>query len=365
MSCSNPLSRDEALAERIFHGALAALELHGMYLGRRLGLYAALRARGASTAGELARTAGIDARYAREWLEQQAVAGVLEVEDVAAAEEARRFHLPADHASVLLDEEHPTYSAALAEMLAGVGGAIERVVDAYRTGQGVDYVHYGAAFRDGQGDVNRPVFARDLVQRWLPALADLDARLRAQPAARVADVACGTGHSTIALGAAYPKAEVTGFDLDAASVEDARRNAERAGSRVRFARADATELAAAGPFELILVLEALHDMARPTEALAALRKALAPEGSVIVVDERVADRFSAPGDPVERIMYGWSIVHCLPASRCEPPSEALGTVLRADTVRRCAENAGFASCEVLPVEHPVFRVYRLREGAAS
>jgi predicted methyltransferase len=102
-------------------------------------------------------------------------------------------------------------------------------------------------------------------------------------------------------------------------------------------------------------------MARPTDALAALRKALAPGGSLIVVDERVADRFTAPGDPVERIMYGWSIVHCLPASRCEHDSEALGTVLRADTVRRCAEAAGFARCEVLPIEHPIFRAYRLRE----
>jgi ubiquinone/menaquinone biosynthesis C-methylase UbiE len=286
---------------------------------------------------------------------------VLEVEDASAPEDARRFRLPAEHASVLLEEEHPTYSAALAEMLAGVGGAIERVVDAYRTGAGVEYAHYGAAFRCGQGDVNRPVFANDLVQRWLPEIADLEARLRALPPARIADVACGTGFSTIALAKAYPDADVVGFDLDAASVEDARRNAEAAGSRARFARADAAELAAAGPFDLILVLESLHDMARPTDALAALRKALAPRGSLIVVDERVAERFTAPGDPVERIMYGWSIVHCLPASRCEHPSEALGTVLRADTVKRCATAAGFARCEVLPVEHPIFRAYRLRE----
>jgi ubiquinone/menaquinone biosynthesis C-methylase UbiE len=364
MSCSTTLTRDEALAERIFHAAIAALELHGIYLGRRLGLYAVLRERGAMAPGELARAAGIDARYAREWLEQQAVAGLLEVDDPAAPAEARRFRLPAEHAHVLLDEDHATYSAALAEMLAGVGGAIEQVVDAYRSGGGVEYARYGAAFRCGQGDVNRPVFGNDLVRRWLPSIADLDARLRAG-GARIADVACGTGHSTIALANAYPAADVVGFDLDAASIDDARRHADAAGSRARFARADAVDLAAAGPFDLILVLESLHDMARPTEALAALRKALTPSGSLIVVDERVAERFTAPGDAVERIMYGWSIVHCLPASRCEHPSEALGTVLRADTVKRCAANAGFARCEVLPVEHPIFRVYRLREGEAS
>ena len=96
--------------------------------------------------------------------------------------------------------------------------------------------------------------------------------------------------------------------------------------------------------------------------MSAARLALLPfENLSFVVDERVADRFTAPGDAVERIMYGWSIVHCLPAARCEHPSEAL----RADTVRRCAANAGFARCEVLPVEHPIFRVYRLREGGTS
>ena len=129
--------------------------------------------------------------------------------------------------------------------------------------------------------------------------------------------------------------------------------------RVRFAEVDAEGVAAEGPYDLVCVLEALHDMARPAEALAAARAALAPGGGVLVVDERVAERFEAPGDPVERVMYGWSVTHCLPSSREEAGSAALGTALRADVVRELAAAAGFAEAEVLPVENDFFRLYWL------
>jgi 2-polyprenyl-3-methyl-5-hydroxy-6-metoxy-1,4-benzoquinol methylase len=122
----------------------------------------------------------------------------------------------------------------------------------------------------------------------------------------------------------------------------------------------AEAMAADGPFDLVVVLEALHDMARPTRALAAFRAALAPGGSVLVVDERVAEAFVAPGDVIERMMYGWSIVHCLPVSMIEQPSEAIGTAIRPATVRRCASEAGFTRCEVLDIDNQLFRFYRLR-----
>ena len=111
--------------------------------------------------------------------------------------------------------------------------------------------------------------------------------------------------------------------------------------------------------DLVLILEALHDMSRPDAALSAARNALTPDGTVLVVDERVADAFAAPGDEVERMMYGWSVTHCLPTQMVEHPSAALGTVLRAETVRELASNAGYARVEVLPVENDFFRLYRL------
>jgi SAM-dependent methyltransferase len=352
--------RREALVERLFEATLGTLELFSVHLGWRLGLYDALGAAGALSPSELAKRTGIHERYAREWCEQQAVAGFLEVEDADESSEARRYRLPAEHADVLTDPDHPAHVAPFAPMLVGIAGALPDVTEAYRTGAGVPYERYGRDFRDGQGRINRPAFLHELAG-WLAASDAIHDRLSSDPPARVADVGCGQGYSTVAIARAYPTTVVEGIDLDDASIDDARAYAattELAG-RVSFSTRDAAELADSGPYDLVCIFEALHDMSRPVEALAAAREALVPGGSLLVVDERVADGFSAPGDAVERIMYGWSVVHCLPVSLAEQPSAALGTVLRADTVRRLAGEAGFDEVEILAIENDFFRFYRL------
>jgi 2-polyprenyl-3-methyl-5-hydroxy-6-metoxy-1,4-benzoquinol methylase len=359
MAEPSPPFSEEQLSDRLFRSTVHAMELFGVYLGKRLGLYAALHDAGPSTPAGLAARAGVAERYAREWLEQQAVAGYLEVDDAARPPAERRYRMPAAHVGVLVDPDHAAHVAPFAEMAAGVGGALERVVEAYRTGAGVPYEAYGTAFVSGQGGINRPAFRQDLTGAWLPAVPDLHGRLAAEPSARVADMGCGVGWSTLAVARAYPRATVVGYDLDAASIAEARRRAAAERLGVRFERKGAEEAAADGPFDLILVLEALHDMARPTRALAAFRGALAPGGSVLVADERVAERFFAPGDVVERMMYGWSVVHCLPVAMAEQPSEAIGTAIRPETVQRIARDAGFGRCEVLAIDNLLFRFYRL------
>jgi len=355
---TTPSFSEERLTDRLFQAMIQTLELFGVYLGKRLGLYATLQARGPLTPSGFASAAGIAERYAREWLEQQAVAGLIAVDDAAKPAAERRYRMPAEHVGVLVDPDHAAHLAPFAEMAAGIGGALEHVIEAYRSGAGVPYEAYGAAFVSGQGGINRPAFQQDLTGSWLPAVPDLHARLGADPPARVADVGCGVGWSTLALARAYPKANVVGYDLDAASIAAARARAAAEGLAVRFEQKGA-EAVEAGQ-DLIVVLEALHDMARPTRALAAFRAALAPGGSVLIADERVGERFTAPGDDVERMMYGWSVVHCLPVSMIEQPSEAIGTAIRPEIVQRCARDAGFARCEVLSIDNPLFRFYRLR-----
>ncbi|MFG1947082.1 SAM-dependent methyltransferase [Nonomuraea sp. NPDC048826] len=351
--------RTGRLTDRLFESTIGALELYSVYLGAELGLYQVLHERGPLTPGELASAAGIAPRYAREWLEQQAVAAFLDVEEQAAGE--RRFSLPPEHARVLVHADDPAYVAPFGHLVAGIGGVLDLVAHAYRTGGGVPYSSYGRAFRHGQGHINRPAFTHDLTGEWLRALPDVAERLRSAPAPRVADVGCGQGWSTLALARAFPNARVDGLDLDAASVTDARANAEEAGldDRIRVLHADVTRLPETGPYDLVIILEALHDLARPVEALRAMRAALTEGGAVLVADERVADTFTAPGDPVERLMYGWSVTHCLPTQLVEQPTAATGAVIRADTVREHASAAGFARCEVLPVENDFFRFYRL------
>jgi len=339
-----------------------ALELLSIHVGSTLGLYDALvAADDGLTPPELAERAGIGGRYAREWLEQQAVAGLIDVDEAAAAEDERRYRLPAEHAPVLADRGSLAYVAPFGSLLAGVGQALPLLLDAYRSGGGVPYADYGAVFRGGQGAINRPAFTHDLPGSWLPALDDVHERLLAAPPARIAEIGCGQGWAALAIADAYPSVRVDGFDLDEPSIEEARAAAREAGldDRVRFEVRDATDLESVGPYDLILILEALHDFARPVEALAGAKAALAPAGSILVVDEKVADVFTAPGDEVERVMYGWSVLHCLPTQLVETPTAATGTVMRADTMRRYAADAGLGT-DVVPIENDFFRFYRLR-----
>jgi 2-polyprenyl-3-methyl-5-hydroxy-6-metoxy-1,4-benzoquinol methylase len=356
--CTVAASTEEVLTSRLLQSTVHALELFGIYLGKELGLYSVLKSGLAFTPAELAREAGIAPRYAREWLEQQAVSGLLVVDNMSAAADQRRFRLPAEHVNVLAADDHPTHLAPLAQMVAGIGGALRHVIDAYRSGAGVAYPLFGDAFRKGQAGINRPAFVNDLVERWIPAAADVHTKLLSA-SLRVADVGCGAGWSTIAMARAFPRADVVGFDVDDASIADARANAAAQQVPVRFEVCDASALADAGPFDLVLVLEALHDMSRPAEVLRSLNRALAPGGCVLVADEKVAERFHSPGDEIERLMYGWSIVHCLPVAMSESPSAAIGTVIRSETVRTLARAAGFERVDVLPVNAGFFRIYRL------
>ena len=230
--------------------------------------------------------AGIAERYAREWLEQQAVAGVLTVDDVTAAPEARRYTLPDAHVGVLADPVAPDHLAPFARMIVGIATVLGDVADAYRSGGGVPYARYGADFRIGQGSINRPAFSSALVEEWLPALGPVAGRLAA--GGRIADLACGHGWSALAVAEAYPDAEVWGIDNDEASITEARAAAAERGLRVRFECVDGTELATHGPFDVVMLLESLHDLARPVDVLASIRAALAGDGVLLVADEAVA-----------------------------------------------------------------------------
>lgn len=356
------IARRDRLVDQVFRAALGGFDLAALYLGERLGLYRALEADGPLTSATLATGEGLNERFVREWLEQQAVSGILDVEGADLGPTERRYRLPAAHAEVLLHPESLAHSAPLARGVVASMLMLPLLLEAYRTGEGVPRERYGEDMREAQAAGNRPIFMALLGAEWLPAVPDVHARLLAEPPARVADVACGAGWSTIAMAKAYPTAVVEGFDLDAASVSLARRNAADSGlaDRITFAVRDAADPSAAGRYDLVTVFEALHDMTRPVEALAAMRAMLAPGGSVLVVDERVAETFTAPGDDVERFMYGWSIINCLATGMTEPGAAGTGTVLRPSTMEGYAREAGFGSFEILPIEHETFRFYRLQ-----
>jgi 2-polyprenyl-3-methyl-5-hydroxy-6-metoxy-1,4-benzoquinol methylase len=347
----------DAFVERLFQSAVATMDVFTVHLGDRLGLYRTLADAGAMTAGELAERAGINARYAREWLEQQAASGILEVDDPAAGAAARRFSLPPAHAEALVDPESPYAMAATCRSLAAIGGVLPRLVDAYRSGDGVAVEAVEAI--EAQGDFNRPWLVGSFAGEYLPQVPDVHAKLQA--GARVADIACGVGWAAISIARGYPATTVDGFDLDAPSIERAEVNAREAGvaDRVTFEARDAADPKLDGQYDLAVMVEALHDMSHPVEVLATIRRLLAPGGTLIVADERVADAFHAPANETERLFYGYSVLDCLPAGMVDQPSAETGTVMRRSTLERYASEAGFSHVSVLPIEHDFLRFYRL------
>ena len=347
-----------ALAERMFGGVIATMEMLTVHLGWRFGFYERLRT--PHTAGELAAATGILPRYVREWCEQQATAGFLDVDDPAAAPDERQFVLPPGHAVALLDQDHPAYIGSVAALAGGFGVSFAGVLDAYRDGTGLSFGGYGDEVRIGQGLLNRAGFLGQLAETWVPGLPGV-AELLGRPGAVALDLGCGVGWSTIALARAFPDLTAVGIDSDEASIMDARRNA--AGSdlagRVRFEVARSDSPAAPGSADVVCFFEALHDMAHPVAALASARAALRPGGRVVVLDENVLDAFTPNGPEVERLMYASSVLHCLPVGLSEPDSAGTGTMMRPDVLQRYAAAAGFTSVDEADVTDGAFRCWVL------
>lgn len=351
----------DALVERLLRASAGMFDIYTTYLGDRLGLYRSLAAAGPCTSAELAARTGTSERYVREWLEQQTVIGTLRVDNAGAAASERRYHLPAGHAEVLVHRDSLNYLAPLAQLMVGAVSPLARIVEAFRSGAGVPFGDYGADMREGQGAFGRAAFLQSLGGEWLPAIPDVHARLQADPPARVAEIGSGAGWASIGLARAYPKAQVDGFDVDAPSVALARDNARDMGmaDRVRFAVRNAAELASAEPYDLVLAFECVHDMADPVGALRAMRGLAGERGAVVVVDERVGESFAARNEDTEWLMYGFSVLHCLPVGLADQPSAGTGTVMRPETFRRYARDAGYRDVEILPIENFFYTFYRL------
>jgi 2-polyprenyl-3-methyl-5-hydroxy-6-metoxy-1,4-benzoquinol methylase len=352
------VDRTEALSERLFGNAVGALELYTIYLGERLGLYRALAEGGAATSTQLAERTGTTERYVREWLEHHAASELLVVDDPRAEPLARRYWLPPEHIPVLANPDDVRYEAYIGVDIVRGGRWLPQLVEAFRVGNAPPPLPWEP---EGREEANRALYINLLGTEWLPAIVDVDARLRAEPPARVLDVACGTGWAGIAMAHAYPNVNVDGVDLDHDAISAARRNAERAGvaDRVMFSVADAADLDGAGGYNLLTIFEALHDMSRPVDALSAARRMLADDGTLLVADGLVADEFAVPATPLERIAYGWSVVSCLPGAMGDPQTAATGAVMRPSVLRQYARQAGFSEVEVLPIHTDYWRFYRL------
>ena len=345
-------ARRDALVERLFGSTLAAMDLLCVYVGDQLGLYRALADNGASTSTELASAAGIHERYAREWLEQQAMAGVLETPDPDAADADRHYALPAGHDEALLDADSLNSVAPLAQAVVACTLPIHALLEAFRTGDGVPYADYGADLHEGQARFTQPLFNNLLTTEWLPAVPAIHDRLSADPPARVADVACGLGRSSIAIARGYPKVTVDGIDLDDASIARAQELLVGTGveDRVTFRCQDAADPELSGRYDLVTIFEALHDMSHPVDALRAARGLLAPGGHVLVADEHV-----------QRSASRWMRATSSASTTASACCTACRWEWSARTLRARAPSSGRAPCAAMPPK-PVSPASRSRQS---
>lgn len=359
---SHEAQRD-SLIEKMMQSTAGLFNIFAIYIGHQLGYYRTLAANEWMTSSELAEQSGTHERYAREWLEQQTVTGIVEVEDETKDALQRRYRLPSGHREVLTEQESMNYLTPLAQIAVGAVSPIQAVLEAYRTGGGVPFRDYGADLREGQAGMNRNLFLYELGQKYLPVMEDVSTRLKSDPPARIADIGCGVGWSSIGMALAYPKVQVDGFDLDEPSIEEAWANASKYGltDRLTFHARDAADLVSLnGRYDLVTAFECVHDFGNPVGVLRTMRRLVGDGGAVLVMDERVGDMFTAKGNEVEWMMYGWSVLHCLPVGMADhQPSAATGTVMRLATLESYAKEAGFRSVEVLPIENFFFRFYRL------
>jgi 2-polyprenyl-3-methyl-5-hydroxy-6-metoxy-1,4-benzoquinol methylase len=354
-------SRRDALASQLFASAVGALDLLCVYIGDRLGLYRALTGGRSLMPAELAAATGTHERYVREWLEQQTVSGILEAENPEATDSERRYRLPQGCDEVLTDESSLDFMPPLAQAVAGCTPSLSAVLNAFRTGDGVPYGAYGLDTSESQARATRPLYEKLLTSQWLPSVPALDARLEAEPPARVADVACGWGYSSLGIARGYPKVLVDGIDVDEPSIAAACDLLAESGleDRVTFHHRDAADPELLGRYDLVTLFEALHDMPYPVEVLRTLRGMLADGGLVLVGDERTAERFSPDAGDTERLHYGFSVLHCLPVGMVGDNAAGTGTVMRPETVRRYAAEAGFLACDTLPIDDRFWRFYLL------
>jgi 2-polyprenyl-3-methyl-5-hydroxy-6-metoxy-1,4-benzoquinol methylase len=358
---SNADIERDVLVERLMRATGGMFDLCTTYLGDRLGLYRAMAGTDPTTSIELAERTGTNERCVREWLEQQTVIGTLVVDDPSVNPAVRRYRLPGGHVEVLVDQESPNYLAPLAQLMVGTVLPMPAILEAFRTGAGVPFAAFGADLREGQGALNRVAFLQALGREWLPAIPDVHARLQANPPARVAEVGSGAGWASIGIARAYPQIIVDGYDVDTPSVELAQANARAMGvdDRVHFTVTEAASMAVAEHYDLVLAFECIHDMADPVAALRTMRGLAGERGAVVVMDERVGESFANRNEDTEWFMYGFSVLHCLLVGMADQPSAATGTVMRPETFRQYALDAGFHTVTILPIDNFFYAFYRL------
>lgn len=348
--------KSKAFMNRLVSDVASGLAVALALVGDQAGLFKAMAGAGPLTAEQLHERTGVRLRYLQEWLAGMSCAGYLE-HDAA----AQTWQLPNEHAMFLSNPASEYYLGGLCAATVPQSGMALRVAEAFKTGEGIPLAEYGKANPIAIENMNRSVYEARLTQQWLAQMPEVVGRL--QQGGRVLDVGCGTGLVPVLIAKAFASAQVTGVDVDANAIALARAKAQEAGvsDRVRFVQVTAERLDAEPPgYDLITSFDCLHDLPDPDGALTRMRAALAPGGSVLMVEPKVSESMADnAANPFARMLYGISCLHCVPQSIAQG-GPGLGACWGEAQARRLAREAGFSQFTVLPIKSPAQAFYELR-----
>ena len=343
----------EAFVFRAVDEVGATLNAALVVMGDKLGLYHAMAGAGGLTPVELARRAGVSERYVREWLNAQAAGGYVEYDPATGA-----YTLPPEHAIALTDERSPAFLPGFFQFAVGTVNDSPRIIESARSGDGIGWHEHNHDVFDGCERFFRPGYDANLTASWLPALDGVVEKLEA--GARVADVGCGHGASTILMAEAFPRSTFVGSDYHAGSIEQARERAKDAGvsDRVQFEPVGAAGAPGEG-YDLITMFDCLHDMGDPVGAAKQVRKTIAPDGTWMIVEPKAGDRVEDNLNPVGRAYYGFSTFLCTPASLSQEVGLALGAQAGPARIQDVISAGGFTRVRIA-AETPLNLVFEAR-----
>ena len=321
-------------------------------IGDRLGLFKHLT-HGPATSAQLAARADVNERYAREWLGAMASAGYVEYDPAS-----ERFTLPAAYQPVLAQESGPIFFGGIHQMLAGMVGPLNQLIQAFRHGGGVPQSAYDHNMWDGLERFTAGWFEHLLIPVWLPAMPDVQAKL--ERGALVADVGCGRGKALIKLAQAFPRSRYVGYDIFEPTIAQATANAQAAGvaDRVRFEYRDVST-GLPEQYDVITTFDVIHDAIDPRGLLRTIRQALRPGGRYVCLDINCAEHLEGNAGPLGSLFYGFSVLYCMTTS-LSSHGEGLGTVgLSEGKLQELAREAGFSSVRRVPLENPFNNLYEV------
>jgi len=314
----------------------AAMNAALIVIGDKLGLYKAMSGAGPMTSAELAKKSGTAERYVREWLAAQAAGGFVTY-DAASG----KYTLPPEQALALADETSPVFLPGFFEVVAACVKDEPKITEAFRSGKGVGWHEHDHGLFAGTERFFRPNYRAHLISEWIPALEGTEAKLKA--GAKVADVGCGLGTSTILMAQAYPKSTFVGFDYHDGSIKMAREAANKAGvgDRVKFEIAKAKDYPGKG-FDLVAFFDCLHDMGDPEGAAKHVKESMTPDGAWMIVEPFAHDKLEDNLNPIGRVYYAASTMLCTPASLSQEVGLALGAQAGEGRLSKILKAAGFS-----------------------